>query len=64
MQVCCLYIFFLNLIQMTFHSVYAIEATCHAPTWEGVYTEIMRVLKPGGIVSFHPIHGTLFLFYL
>jgi sterol 24-C-methyltransferase len=34
-----------------FLSVYAIEATCHAPTWEGVYTEIMRVLKPGGVVS-------------
>jgi predicted methyltransferase len=32
-------------------SVYAIEATVHAPTWEGVYGEIMKVLKPGGIVS-------------
>lgn len=31
-------------------SVYAIEATVHAPTWEGVYGEIMKVLKPGGIV--------------
>ncbi|CAK5262021.1 unnamed protein product [Mycena citricolor] len=28
--------------------VYAIEATCHAPTWEGVYGEIFKVLKPGG----------------
>jgi sterol 24-C-methyltransferase len=31
--------------------VYAIEATCHAPTWEGVYGEIFKVLKPGGVVS-------------
>jgi sterol 24-C-methyltransferase len=31
--------------------VYAIEATCHAPSWEGVYGEILKVLKPGGIVS-------------
>jgi sterol 24-C-methyltransferase len=26
----------------------AIEATCHAPNWEGVYGEIFKVLKPGG----------------
>lgn len=32
--------------------VYAIEATVHAPSWEGVYSEIKKVLKPGGIVSF------------
>lgn len=31
--------------------VYAIEATVHAPTWEGVYGEILKVLKPGGVVS-------------
>ena len=31
--------------------VYAIEATVHAPSLEGVYGEIMRVLKPGGTVS-------------
>jgi predicted methyltransferase len=31
--------------------VYAIEATVHAPTFEGVYNEIKKVLKPGGIVS-------------
>jgi sterol 24-C-methyltransferase len=35
----------------SFDAVYAIEATCHAPTWEGVYGEIMKVLKPGGVVS-------------
>lgn len=29
--------------------VYAIEATCHAPTFEGVYGEIFKVLKPGGV---------------
>ncbi|KAK0388322.1 hypothetical protein NLU13_4567 [Sarocladium strictum] len=33
----------------SFDAVYAIEATCHAPTLEGIYSEIFRVLKPGGI---------------
>ncbi|KAF8579510.1 hypothetical protein K439DRAFT_1394570 [Ramaria rubella] len=33
----------------SFDAVYAIEATVHAPTWEGVYGEIKKVLKPGGI---------------
>ncbi|POY71902.1 hypothetical protein BMF94_5263 [Rhodotorula taiwanensis] len=32
----------------SFDAVYAIEATCHAPSWEGVYGEIFKVLKPGG----------------
>ncbi|KAI8971521.1 sterol 24-C-methyltransferase [Mycotypha africana] len=32
----------------TFDRIYAVEATCHAPTFEGVYAEIYRVLKPGG----------------
>lgn len=32
----------------SFDAVYAIEATCHAPVLEGVYSEIYRVLKPGG----------------
>jgi sterol 24-C-methyltransferase len=32
----------------SFDAVYAIEATCHAPVFEGVYGEIFRVLKPGG----------------
>ncbi|KAG8750920.1 Delta(24)-sterol C-methyltransferase, partial [Ceratobasidium sp. 423] len=32
-----------------FDAVYAIEATVHAPTWEGVYGEILKVLKPGGV---------------
>lgn len=29
--------------------VYAIEATVHAPNFEGIYGEIYRVLKPGGV---------------
>ncbi|KAJ3758103.1 delta-sterol C-methyltransferase [Lentinula raphanica] len=33
----------------SFDAVYAIEATVHAPTWEGVYGEIYKVLKPGGV---------------
>lgn len=33
----------------SFDAVYAIEATVHAPKLEGVYSEIRRVLKPGGI---------------
>lgn len=32
----------------TFDKVYAIEATCHAPSLEGVYSQIYKVLKPGG----------------
>ncbi|KAG9254060.1 CgERG6-2 protein [Emericellopsis atlantica] len=32
----------------SFDAVYAIEATVHAPTLEGIYSEIYRVLKPGG----------------
>ena len=33
----------------TFDAVYAIEATVHAPSLEGVYAQIFRVLKPGGV---------------
>jgi len=33
----------------TFDAVYAIEATVHAPVLEGVYSQIYRVLKPGGV---------------
>jgi sterol 24-C-methyltransferase len=32
----------------TFDAAYAIEATVYAPSLEGVYSEIFRVLKPGG----------------
>lgn len=35
----------------SFDKVYAIEATCHAPKLEGVYSEIYKVLKPGGIFA-------------
>ncbi len=35
----------------SFDAVYAIEATCHAPNFEGIYGQIQKVLKPGGIVS-------------
>lgn len=32
----------------SFDAIYAIEAICHAPDKIGIYTELMRVLKPGG----------------
>jgi len=32
----------------SFDAIYAIEATVHAPSLQGVYSEILRVLKPGG----------------
>merc|ERR1711959_131993 len=35
----------------SFDGVYAIEATCHAPNREGVYSEILRVLKPNGVFA-------------
>lgn len=39
----------MNFPDNTFDAVYAIEATVHAPDLEGVYREINRVLKPGGV---------------
>ncbi|KAI9841105.1 MAG: Delta(24)-sterol C-methyltransferase [Sclerophora amabilis] len=33
----------------TFDAVYAIEATVHAPSLEGVYSQIFRALRPGGV---------------
>ncbi|RMZ86285.1 hypothetical protein DV736_g6488, partial [Chaetothyriales sp. CBS 134916] len=33
----------------SFDAVYAIEATVHAPSLQGVYEQIFRVLKPGGV---------------
>lgn len=33
----------------TFDAVYAIEATVHAPSLEDVYSQIFKVLKPGGV---------------
>jgi sterol 24-C-methyltransferase len=33
----------------TFDCAYAIEATVHAPSLEGVYSQIFKSLKPGGV---------------
>lgn len=33
----------------SFDAVYSIESTCHAPSLEKVYSEVLRVLKPGGV---------------
>lgn len=35
----------------TFDKAYAIEATCHSPCLAKVYSEICRVLKPGGLFA-------------
>lgn len=35
----------------TYDAAYQIEATCHAPDYVGVYKEILRVLKPGGLFA-------------
>mmetsp|Transcript_17903 Transcript_17903/g.69380 ORF Transcript_17903/g.69380 Transcript_17903/m.69380 type:complete len:340 (+) Transcript_17903:25-1044(+) len=35
----------------SFDAVYQIEATAHAPSKAGVYGEIFRVLKPGGVFA-------------
>ena len=42
---------FMNMpfLEGSFDAVYAFAATCHAPSLSGVYTEIYRVLKPGGV---------------
>ncbi|KAI1279366.1 delta(24)-sterol C-methyltransferase [Xylaria sp. FL0933] len=37
----------------SFDAVYAFEATVHAPSLQGVYSEIRRVLKPGGVVGIY-----------
>ncbi|KAI8944151.1 delta(24)-sterol C-methyltransferase [Xylaria longipes] len=37
----------------SFDAVYAIEATVHAPSLQGVYSDIRRVLKPGGVVGIY-----------
>ena len=46
-----IFIYTPRLFDLLFYVVYAIEATVHAPSWEGVYGEIFKVLKPGGVVS-------------
>lgn len=35
-------------LDASFDAVYAVEATVHASSLQGVYSEICRVLKPGG----------------
>jgi len=39
----------MSFLENSFDAVYAIEATVHAPSLEGVYSQIFRVLKPGGV---------------
>lgn len=36
----------------SFDAVVAIESMCHAPSWEGVYRQVWKVLKPGGVLGF------------
>ncbi len=44
---------FMNIpvLDATYDAVYQIEATCHAPDAVGCYSEIFRVLKPGGVFA-------------
>ncbi|KAE8207776.1 hypothetical protein CF327_g7258 [Tilletia walkeri] len=48
---------FMSLVEQfgegSFDAVYAIEATCHAPSWEGIYGQIKDVLKPGGVFGLY-----------
>lgn len=45
----------------SFDAAYAIEATCHSPTLEEVYSEIYRLLKPGGkFVSYEWVSTDLY----
>jgi len=37
----------------SFDAAYGIESTCHAPTFESVYGEIFRILKPGGMFGIY-----------
>ncbi len=39
----------MNFPENSFDAVYAIEATVHAPSLKGIYSQIFRVLKPGGV---------------
>ena len=39
----------INFPANSFDAAYAIEATVHAPSLESVYSQIFRVLKPGGV---------------
>lgn len=35
----------------SYDAVYAIESTCHAPDRVGVYSQIFKILKPGGVFA-------------
>jgi len=35
----------------SYDAVYAIEATCHAPSKVGIYSEIFRLMKPGALFA-------------
>lgn len=35
----------------TFDAAFAMDSTCHAPKLEDVYSEVFRVLKPGGLFA-------------
>jgi len=37
----------------SFDAAYAIEATCHAPVAKDIYKEMLRVVKPGGLVAIY-----------
>jgi len=37
----------------TFDKMYAIEATCHAPSMVGIYKQVISKLKPGGKACFY-----------
>jgi sterol 24-C-methyltransferase len=37
----------------TFDAAYAIEATVHAPDWTGVFRQVFRCLKPGGMFALY-----------
>lgn len=39
--------------EASFDGAYSIEATCHAPRLQDVYSEIFRVLKPGSLYLSH-----------
>lgn len=41
----------LDFPESTFDKVYAIEATCHAPNLKDCYSQIYKVLKPGGVFA-------------
>ena len=46
-------------VRLTYiQSIQSISWTCHTPTWEGVYGENFKVLKPRGIIHSNAFHFT------